>query len=223
MVRFERRSSEMTEAAIAALARAKISNGTYNTPEVLKALQEVFQRKCYICEEKGIEAIEIEHLHPHKNDVRLKYDWENLYLSCRHCNNTKLGKYDPILDCCRVDVDKLIAFRKEGYFGKSERLSFVPQTDDEETQNTCRLLRDVYYGKTPQKQMEARILRRRVRQEMSRFKESVREYYEEDGEEKEDLRCSIIKSLKNSSPFAAFKRWLIKDNPQYCRDFLEFV
>ena len=48
-----------------------------------------------------------------------------------------------------------------------------------------------------------------------KFKDSVREYQEAEGEEKEDLLFLIKKELKSSSAFTAFKRWLIRDNGEY--------
>jgi hypothetical protein len=83
-----------------------------------------------------------------------------------------------------------------------------------ETQNTVRLLQEVYYGSTPQKKMEATILRRILRKELSEFKEYIREYREAEGEEKEDLMSLLQRQLRDSSPFAAFKRWLIRDNKE---------
>ena len=75
------------------------------------------------------------------------------------CNNTKLGKYEPILDCTKEDIEAIIAFRKKGYFGTEEELVFESRDSREEVQNTIKLLQMVYYGSTPQKRMEARVLR----------------------------------------------------------------
>lgn len=100
----------------------------------------------------------------------------------------------------------------EGYFGTDEKLVFEMLDSSIETQNTVKLLREVYYGSTPQKKMEAAILRRTLRKELSEFKEYVREYKEAEEEEKEDLKCLLQQQLKDSSPFAAFKRWLIRDH-----------
>lgn len=61
---------------------------------------------------------------PHHGDSDLMYDWNNFFLSCAHCNNTKLGKYEPIIDCTKENVEKAIAFRKKGYFGTEEELVF---------------------------------------------------------------------------------------------------
>lgn len=81
--------------------------------------------------------------------------------------------------------------------------------------DTVKLLYDVYEGTTEQKKCEARIIRKKLREELSRFKEYVREYQEEEmKDEKEDLLFQIKKELRASSPFAAFKRWLIRDNQE---------
>lgn len=74
----------------------------------------------------------------------------------------------------------------------------------------------MYYGTTPQKQIEARIIRKTLRKDLSQFKEYVREYQEaEDEDEKEDIGYLLEKELKDSSAFTAFKRWLIWDNERY--------
>ena len=92
-----------------------------------------------------------------------------------------------------------------------------------ETQNTVNLLQEVYYGSTPQKKMEATILRRILRKELSEFKEYVREYNEAEDEEKEDLKCHLQQQLRDSSPFAAFKRWLIRDNKDTYPELLVYI
>lgn len=205
------------------MQKAKASKSTYNTPEVNAALLEMFHGKCYICENKQITSYQIEHLYPHHGNMDLKYNWENLFLSCAHCNNTKLDKYDPILNCTKENVEKRIAFRKRGYFGTEEELIFEALDADEETINAQKLLQEVYYGATPQKKIEAKILRRTLRKELSEFKEYVREYQEAEGEEREDLRYLLKQQLGDSSPFAAFKRWLIKDNKETYPELLAYI
>ncbi len=214
MIKIERRGTGKAQRAVAALQEAKRWSSTYNTPEVNEALREMFYGKCYICESKDITSYQIEHLHPHRGNADLKYDWDNLFLACAHCNNTKLGRFEPIIDCTKEDVEMLIAFRKKGYFGTEEELVFELLDFWEETRNTQGLLREVYYGSTPQKKMEAKILRKKLRKELSEFKEYVREYQEAEGEEKEDLEYLLKKQLGDSSSFAAFKRWLIRDHKE---------
>lgn len=214
MIKVERKMTEKVKKAIDSLEMQKAKNGSYNTSEVNAALREIFHGKCYICENKQITSYQIEHLTPHHGNTALKYDWNNLFLACAHCNNTKLEKFDPIIDCTKENVEELIAFRKEGYFGTDEKLLFEILDDRVETQNTVRLLQEVYYGSTPQKKMEATILRRILRKELSEFKEYIREYREAEGEEKEDLMFQLQRQLRDSSPFAAFKRWLIRDNKE---------
>lgn len=91
------------------------------------------------------------------------------------------------------------------------------------TQNTVKLLREVYYGSMPQKKMDATILRRLLRKELAEFKEYVREYQEAEEEEKEDLGCLIRQRLQDSSPFAAFKRWLIRDHKETYPELYAYI
>lgn len=84
MIKIERKTTVKSEKAIESLEKAKQSNASYNTSEVNAALQEMFHKKCYICENNNITSYQIEHLIPHKGDMTLKYDWNNLFLSCAH-------------------------------------------------------------------------------------------------------------------------------------------
>lgn len=215
MIKIERKETEKTELAKKDLDKAKTANSSYNTENVNMALRDIFHGKCYICENKKATSYQIEHLIPYKGNIDLKYKWTNLFWVCAHCNNIKLDKYDPIIDCTREDVETLIAFRKEGYFGEQEELIFTPLKESEEVENTVELLHDAYYGTTQQKKIEAKILRKILRENLSAFKNYVREYYEAEGLEKEDLGLLLKRELRDSSEFAAFKRWLIYDNERY--------
>lgn len=223
MIKFSRLDTEKARAAVGALQRAKASKKSYNTPEVNAVLAEMFCGKCYICESKeGISSFQIEHLKPHGEDTELKYDWKNLFWSCAHCNNSKNANYDPILDCSQVDVDNKIAFRKEGYFGKDEKYQFLPLEESEEVRNTISLLQEVYYGSTPQKRMESVNIRRALRENLSRFKNLVRAYYEAEEFDKEDIRCAIRREVGKGAAFAAFKRWLLWDYKDTYGELVEF-
>lgn len=223
MIKVERKRTDKAQKAIRILQKAKAKRSTYNLPEVNAALYETFHGKCYLCENNKSTSFQIEHLIPHQGNIDLKYDWNNLFLVCGHCNNTKLANYDPIIDCTQEDIEKAIAFRKKGYFGKEEELIFEKLDSRVETKNTAELLKAVYYGTTPQKKTEAKILRRILRKEISQFKEYVREYQEAEGEEKEDLKCLLKKELGDRSAFTAFKRWLIRDNKEAYPELLKYI
>lgn len=223
MIKVERKTTEKAKRAINVLKIEKARNGSYNISEVNEALREMFHGKCYICENKQITSYQIEHLIPHRGNIDLKYDWNNLFLACAHCNNIKLDKFDPIIDCTKENVEELIAFRKRGYFGIDEELVFDVLDYRPEIENTVKLLHEVYYGSTPQKKMEATIIRRLLRIELSNFKEYVREYKEAEDEEKEDLKYLLQQQLRDDSPFVAFKRWLIRDNRDTYPELLSYI
>ncbi len=97
-----------------AVEAAKI-NGSYKEKDVTERLKKDFHDKCYICEIKGLQDPEVEHLLPHKNGKypERKFDWNNLFWCCGHCNSIKNnGKYDSgIIDCCNQDPAELMTFK----------------------------------------------------------------------------------------------------------------
>lgn len=96
---------------------AKKVNGSYNEPDVVRQLRQDFSDKCYICELKGLSDPEVEHLLPHMNGKyhERKFDWNNLFWACKHCNGVKKAeKYNlGIIDCCKTDPENIIDFTFE--------------------------------------------------------------------------------------------------------------
>jgi hypothetical protein len=61
-----------SQPAPASLATEKLkTSGEYNKPDVLVRLKEDFYNKCYLCEEKAISKIEVDHFLPHLNGTYL--------------------------------------------------------------------------------------------------------------------------------------------------------
>jgi uncharacterized protein (TIGR02646 family) len=75
------------------------ANGDYKCGDVLERMKHDFKNKCYICEELAPTTINVEHFRPHGGNIDLKFDWNNLFFVCGHCNNTKLAGYTNLLDC----------------------------------------------------------------------------------------------------------------------------
>ena len=196
-------------------------SGSYNKPEVLEALKLIFNNKCYICENKKVTSYNIEHLRPHKDtNIDLKFNWDNLFLVCAHCNNIKSSIYENVLDCTKVNVDEIISFRKEGNFAWNEYIEIKAIVNSDEVEETVDLLEKVYNGTTAMKKMEAINIKKELRNEIINFMSIINEYWDAEGEDKEDVKCLIIRELKPSSPFAAFKRWIIRDNRENLNEFL---
>ena len=78
------------------------------------------------------------------------------------------------------------------------------------------------YGKTPQKKAEAKIIRERLSKELDEFQDCVKSYNLADGEDKKDCELSIMMKLKWNAPFAAFKRWMIRDASDKFPELLKY-
>ncbi|MDE6518752.1 MAG: hypothetical protein K2L18_13075, partial [Acetatifactor sp.] len=133
-------------------------------------------------------------------------------------NSTKKKRHEPILDCTQAEVDRMIRFCKKGHWGIKEEFCFEALDSSAETLHTIALLEEIYYGRTPQKEIESAHLRENLRKELAQFKGYVRDYLEASGEDKQDLYLLIKQELNVRSAFTAFKRWLIWDNRAFLRE-----
>lgn len=204
----------------------KKKSGDYKCGEVLKRLQEDFHNKCYICENKGIVSINVEHFQSHQGDLDLKFDWNNLFFACSHCNNTKNTnrKFDNILNCTNEN-DKIIdwiSFEVESF--PKEKAVISGLRDDIRIKNTVELLEKVYNGHhTMTKQLEAANLRQRLLEEIKIFEDTIQQFknppFKIEGYQTM-LRSKIIEHLKSNSPFTAFKIWIVKNDERLANVFL---
>jgi hypothetical protein len=198
---------------------------------VLQRLQEDFKNKCYICEQKEPSAINIEHFIAHRGDNDRKFDWNNLFYCCAHCNNTKLAKqiYDELLNCT-IELDgvdiRIRYYMKAIPKNATEKVAITSIETDKRVLNTVDLLLAVYNGgNTPNKQMQADNLRKALARDLRRFHENLDNFYNDDiGErEKIDSKTTIIKLLKPTAAFTAFKKWIVRDNEVLLKDFGEYL
>ena len=199
------------------------NNGTYNIPEVVNALKEEFHDKCYICEQKHIKSINIEHFKPHKGtNKELMFSWNNLYYACGHCNNLKLAKYDNILDPGNPedDVEGFIHYGMP-ILHRRAQVEITACRNDEKTINTVELLNHVYNGKTTIKDIEAVNIKNDLVKELVEFTSWLREYDDDELEEDERnyLERNIRKGLNVKSAFTAFKRQIVKDTEYLYEEF----
>ena len=137
MVKIERTP---TPPASLAIEKAKAS-GKYNLDDVVTQLHADFHGKCYLCEQNALQSIEVEHLIPHHGDVDLKFDWNNLFYSCAHCNSVKnQTQYESnILDCCKTDPETMIHHALV-----NGHVVVTPLTGTTDAQNTASLVQDCF-------------------------------------------------------------------------------
>ena len=181
------------------------SESDYTSGIVFQMLCEDCYDKCYICEDNPT-SINVEHRISHRGDLTLKYDWNNLFLSCSHCNNTKSDKYDGIIDPSLLDPEDYMDFSIDGLL---ETVNIKKISGGDDVDITVRLLDNVYNGTTDIKRFEAINLKNRISQELMRFELQLNLYNQEPTKERYDY---ISKQISRASIFAAFKRKIIRDN-----------
>jgi len=181
-----------------------------NNPN-FKALVEDCYGKCYICENDKSTTLNVEHRIPHRGDDSLKYDWQNLFLSCGHCNSIKGDKFDNILDPTKCDPEDFIALSL-----KTDSLVEIVEacalSDDTRTKQTIELLSLIFNGgSTAIKDVECAVLRNELSACIARFFQYIEGYR---AEPNEGYDIIIEKEISRSSAFAAFKRGIIRKDSE---------
>lgn len=183
----------------------------YRNEDVVAALGEDFNNKCYICELKPLMDIHVEHLRPHKDGKRLelKFDWNNLFLSCPHCNNVKNNiKYeDCIIDCCVQDPEELMSQR----FDPSQRIVLVECIDENNTTKMTAQLIEECFGlrNTAIRKITTQNRLNCLSDEMNILFKALNKYKKI--KSKRNIN-GLIGLLDKSSRFSAFKRQYVRDN-----------
>lgn len=189
---------------------AQKKNGSYEKEDVVEQLKEDFHNKCYICELKGLQDPQVEHLLPHKNGKYKdrKFDWENLFWACAHCNGIKnQNKYDEgILNCCKRDPEKLIDFQLNGDNVKLIR-NFSVQ--DDEIDRTILLIWEVFNRKNTGMRVYKSAMRfKALRTEMNLLFDNLEQLKQEPGSIVVLRKLRAL--LRRESAFAAFKRSYVR-------------
>ena len=196
-----------------------LSEQDYRKGVVIDTLARDCHNKCYICEDKAT-TINVEHIVPHRSEPALKFDWNNLFIACGHCNKTKQTKYDGIIDPTQCDPEEHIALTVEIKDDMIEQVNVTSLSGDDTTRETAELLGLVYNGgSTDIGRIESSNLRN------SHLMPDIRLFYQyiHNFREEPDLGYDekISKEIERSSAFAAFKRKIVRDDPELSKVFAD--
>lgn len=201
---------------------ARKASGKYDKPDVVKQLREDAHDKCYICEMKNLQDPVVEHLLPHKDGKYpdRKFDWNNLFFACGHCNGVKnQQKYDEgILNCCTQDPEKLINFR---LINQTVDVRAKDETN-EKVVLTAMLVREVFNLKnTGMRVYKSEMRLQELNKEMNKLYDNLEEL-KKTPDSKVVLR-KLKAILRRESAFAAFKRNYIRDNKDRFPQLLIYI
>lgn len=213
---------ERTFPAPASLAveSQKIS-GSYSEPDVIQQLKKDFNNKCYICEMKELQDPQVEHLLSHENGKYhdRKFDWNNLFWSCGHCNGVKNQKKykEGIMDCCITDPEEYIYFRISG-----KEVVVTAQNKDETAVRTAELVKEVFsLENTGMRTYKSDMRFKCLVSEMNVLYdnlEKIRKY------PKSKVTLRKLKALlRRESAFAAFKRCYVKEHLKEFPELKEYI
>ena len=173
--------------------------------DVVLLLKKDFHDKCYICGLQGLSDPGVEHLVPHKGNKELKFDWNNLFWSCRHCNTVKnQKKYEGmILDCTKEDPEKYLEFRF--VYGSVE---VKAKEENAVSLATAELIYEVFNLRNTGIRINASQYRvKALTKEMNKCMKAIQEYRVNPSTHNKN---KLLTLLGNESAFAAFKRAYVR-------------
>lgn len=193
---------------------AQKPNGSYSCDDVVERLKDDFHNKCYICGIDQLQDPQIEHLLPHMNGkyVQRKFDWNNLFWACGHCNNVKNQKkyQDGIIDCCKEDPEERLSFELENEEVKVEAID----KEDKKAILTAELIMEVFNLKnTGMRVYKSEHRYKELNLEMNILYDALEELKK--SPKSAFLSRKVQALLRRESRFAAFKRNYIRDNKGY--------
>lgn len=207
------------------------TNGSYKKKDVIDALREDSNNKCYLCEDWAPTSIHVEHFEEHRGDKDKKFDWINLFYSCAHCNLTKAATFphtvasSDLLNCtldeCKVDLWVYHELSNKDLKTKvivkqNPEANVTPY--EQQTENTLKLLNRIFNGsgvedKAASLNAGAENLRMKINEELKDFKVLTLKYCEASTpEEKETNKHKIEESIDSAKPFLSFKHWILRKN-----------
>lgn len=182
----------------------------YNDPAVVALVRNDFHDKCYLCEEKPLRHLEVEHFYPQAYYPHLVNNWYNLLCICEKCNkirpkeiNTK--NENEVLNCWADDVETAITLR---YDETADIVEIKPNDHSVKTANTTELLQKIHNGlKTTS--LSYVDLRRLIAEELAELSKEI-EYFETTVL-KSVFKARISKRLSRTACFSAIKRTFIQE------------
>lgn len=198
------------------------ANGSYSQPDVVKRLKQDFYDKCYICGLDNLPDIQVEHLLPHMNGKypERKFDWNNLFLSCPHCNGVKnKRKYDVgILNCCITDPEIKISFRLE-----DERLVIQSKKEgDDQAALTAELVREVFeQNDTGIRTHATQIRYNELCREMNKLYDNLEGMRKKPDSKYYHRKLQAL--LQRKSRFAAFKREYVRMHSDVYPELMQYL
>lgn len=148
---------------------------------------------------------------PHENGKypERKFDWNNLFWSCGHCNKVKNQKKyaEGIINCCVDDPEKVIIFRL-----RDDNVEvFSKDVNNQKAVLTATLVYEVFNLKnTGMRIYKSNMRLQELNKEMNILYDNIDAYKKNPNSKVVERKLKAL--LRKESKFASFKRNYIREN-----------
>jgi hypothetical protein len=200
----------------------------YDGEDVYSILEDIFFKKCYLCETKEPQDINVEHFHAHAGNFDKKFDWNNLYFACSRCNNIKGDRYNNLVDCCDPQQDAFRAIKHvPPVTPYAKTVHIKAMSDDAKALETEAVLDKIFNSEhTVNKKVSGSFLRRKIFDQYNVLLTQIISYYSPVAMaiEKEQAVERMKVLINRTEPYSAFIRWSILDDAELApllQDFMD--
>lgn len=189
--------------------------------DLLMRLQQDFHDKCYICGRRLDADGEVEHLLPvlGTQHPERKYQWRNLFWSCRHCNGIKATR-SHILDCCTSNPETYIRQKGDGNGADGFEVAVEPLIPNHvEAAATAQLIKDCYSAtNTAMRELICEKKREKLKEYIDTIDGALLDYVEmKDNNEDLTVQRKILQGLVQlDREYAGFVRTEVRDYLDCC-------
>lgn len=215
------------------------SQRSYDTEEIYNQLISDSFYKCYLCGEYqgNFRSERVEHFIPYEDGKyrNLKFDWNNILLSCDHCNGRKSSIYNKIgadKDILNPIEDKIEIEIIQFYDSKELndiKIGIEILKENSKSQTTKELLEKIYNGDFDSKNSfavknKSRTLKTNISNEIFNFRKLVEKLSLNRGNDYEVkiIAENLKSSLSKKSNFYEFKLGYIEKNESIKKFLIEY-
>ena len=194
----------------------------YQTGPVFQLLLKDCYGKCYICEHIPIPPV-VEHLIAHKDRPDLKYMWNNMFLACSYCNTVKNKRaFDSgVINPVEVDPEDFISLELSYELKEKVVVSVIDASDNNMLADKTVELLDMVYNNTSNRdnqKVSSATLKNKLSRQLRDFYLLVNNYKTERNSGDYHI---IMDEISRKSEFAAFKRMIVRRDPELLDNFKE--
>lgn len=190
------------------IPQSLLTKKSNSSEDVKRQLRKDHKSICYLCDRLKDTDFDIEHFMSKGNYPQLASEWQNLFFSCRYCNQKKGARYDGILNPLNNNIEELLVQKID--IKNNKALFYSSGSLSSEIEKTIDLLGKIYNGKKGGLKSDTEeAFFKSILGKYNSFIKLVAEYVNSPSDE---LKIAIEEELSLGKEILGLKYWVVMEN-----------